>query len=306
MLRLRFLNVGDGDAILIEELAAGRAFRMLVDTGRDDTSACADFLTRAHITRLDKLAVTHLHADHSGGLSAVAARCRVAELISGYIPLHAGARADADAGEDKGIRSMAACLDRFSEDVAALKANGCRMVELYDTWRGVRLTDSLTADFIVPDVRGLRLQREVWNHMLEPRPVRESKKARASKLRNPASLRIRLRYAGREIELSGDCYGEVWQKAAQPCDLFKVPHHGDDKAVTGALLSRLKPAHAVICCDRAATQEKGRPSARTLEALEKAGARVWFSDGPAAGGAWSCADFAILDDGSIITPEGEP
>ena len=39
MLRIRFLNVGDGDAILIEELSAGRAFRMLVDAGRQLTPA---------------------------------------------------------------------------------------------------------------------------------------------------------------------------------------------------------------------------------------------------------------------------
>ena len=36
MLRLHFINVGDGDAILVEELREGSAFRMLVDTGRED------------------------------------------------------------------------------------------------------------------------------------------------------------------------------------------------------------------------------------------------------------------------------
>lgn len=302
MLRIRFINVGDGDAILIEELSVGRAFRMLVDTGRAEIPACADFLRRAGITRLDKLVITHLHADHIGGLSALADQVEVSELVCGYIPLSAGAQAAFDPRADKSIRNMVACLNRFSADVSALRAKGARMTELFASWHGVRLNGSLSADFIVPDVRALRLQREVWNHMLEPRPVRESKKEQASKKRNPNSLRIRLRYAGREIELAGDCYAEVWDKGnLVPCDILKLPHHGDDRSVTDLLLSKLKPVHAVICCDRAA--DSGRPTPRTVERLKKCGAQVWYTDGPDAKHSWSCADFAILDDGTILYPK---
>ncbi|MBQ2707147.1 MAG: MBL fold metallo-hydrolase [Clostridia bacterium] len=301
MLRIRFINVGDGDAILIEELSVGRAFRMLVDTGRAELSACADFLKSVGITHLDKLVITHLHADHIGGLTSLLGYVSVSELISGYIPLLPGAQAAPDPRADKSIRNMVACLNRFSADMAAMKADGTRMVELFASWHGVRLNGSLTADFIVPDVHALRLQREVWNHMLERRPVREAKKLEASKKRNPNSLRIRLRYAGREIELAGDCYAEMWEKGETvPCDIFKLPHHGSDRSVTDLLLSKLKPAHAVICCDR--TADSGRPTQRTLDRLKKCGAAVWFTDGPDIKHSWSCADFAILDDGSIIQP----
>lgn len=295
MLQIRFINVGDGDAILIEERADGQVFRMLVDTGRADTPACAEFLRRTNITRLDKLVITHLHADHIGGLSALLERVKVSELISGYIPLHAGAQAAFDPRADKTIRNMAACLNRYSADVSAMKAGGTRMVELFASWHGVRLGSGLTADFIVPDIHDLRLQREVWNHMLEPRPVREAKVMQAAKKRNPNSLRIRLHYAGREIELAGDCYADVWEKAdPAPCDIFKLPHHGSDRSVTDLLLDKLKPAHAVICCDREADGD--RPAARTLSRLKKHGAKVWFTDG-------GDADFAILSDGTLFTPE---
>lgn len=295
MLRIRFINVGDGDAILVEELSRNRAFRMLVDAGRAEVPACAEFLRRAGITRLDKLVITHLHADHIGGLTSLVDEFSIAELICGYIPLHAGAQAAFSSRADKSIRNMVACLNRFSADVAALKAKGTRMVELFASWHGVRLNDSLSADFIVPDVRALRLQREVWNHMLEPRPVRQSKMLEASKQRNPNSLRIRLRYAGREIELAGDCYAEVWEKGdLVPCDIFKLPHHGDNRSVTDLLLSKLKPAHAVICCDRAT--DSGRPTSRTLERLKKSGAKIWFAD-------TGNIDFAILEDGTILYPK---
>lgn len=293
MLRIRFINVGDGDAILIEERAEGRVFRMLVDTGRAEFPACAEFLQQANIAQLDKLVITHLHADHIGGLSALAERVRIGELISGYIPLHAGAQARFDRRADKSVRNMAACLNRFSQDVSALKASGTRMVELFASWHGVRLGSGLAADFIVPDVHDLRLQREVWNHMLEPRPVSESKILQAAKKRNPNSLRIRLHYAGRGIELAGDCYADIWEKDdLAPCDIFKLPHHGSDRAVTDLLLSKLQPAHAVICCDREA--DSGRPAARTLAKLKKHGAKTWFTD---SGG----ADFTIMTDGTILS-----
>jgi len=145
MLRIRFWNVGDGDAILIEELSGGRVFRMLVDTGVGPL--CAEHLRRSGIDRLDRIVITHLHADHIGGLSAVNECCAAGELICGYIPLRAGAQAAPEPRADKPIRNMIACLNQFSADAALLREKGCRMTELYDSWHGVRLTENLSADF---------------------------------------------------------------------------------------------------------------------------------------------------------------
>ena len=311
MLRLRFFNVGDGDCILIEEPSENGVFRMLVDTGRAEVpepapaAACAEHLSRAGVRRIDRLVITHLHTDHFGGLAALAAQVEIGEIISGYFPLAAG-RAAVDPRMTKTERGLAGCLTEWSEDVERLKRAGCRITELFASWHDVRLTRRLSADLIVPDVRALRLQRSVYNRLLRREPVPSSQVIQAARLRNPNSLRIRLRYAGRTVELAADCYGALWEDMAEPCDVLKAPHHGDAKSVTDALADRLRPAHAVISCGRDYLPAKDRPSARTIARLRDSGAEVWFTDafdeGTGAPRVWPSVDFTILDDGRILPP----
>ena len=77
MLVLDFINVGNGDSILVQELEGGtRRFAMLVDCGhdnlvRDDHPApldprsqriyAGDFLKKQGIGKLDVLLATHFH-----------------------------------------------------------------------------------------------------------------------------------------------------------------------------------------------------------------------------------------------------
>ncbi|MGH7412996.1 MAG: DNA internalization-related competence protein ComEC/Rec2 [Candidatus Rokuibacteriota bacterium] len=95
MLRVTFLDVGQGDAALIE-LPEGP--RLLVDGGpggarRFDVGerVLAPFLWNRPLARLDVVALSHWDADHSGGLAAVLSRFHVGEFWeSGRPP--AGAR----------------------------------------------------------------------------------------------------------------------------------------------------------------------------------------------------------------------
>ena len=102
MLVLDFINVGNGDSILVREIAAGRTrFSMLVDCGHDnlvrddhppleDERSCriyaGDFLREQGVERLDLLLITHFHRDHIGGLGRVLDQVAVDELAATYIP----------------------------------------------------------------------------------------------------------------------------------------------------------------------------------------------------------------------------
>ena len=312
-LTLRFLNVGDGDSIFIEERSPGKSFRMLVDTGRstvdqpDPCLSCAEHLQRMGIRRLDLLMVTHLHEDHAGGLEEVARRVEIGELVSTYIPERPERRLRAEPDSPRTVQGMIACLNRWSQDVRRLTAYGSRITEVDKTMRNIWLTDRLTADWIVPDCDAMDLQRRVWDRMQGGDALAVEKKIAASKLRNPNSMRVRLRYAGREIVLAADCYGHLWDsEALMPCDLLKVPHHGDAKALTGALVSRLRPAHAVISCGREYIPDKDRPSAKTIGLLRSCGTRIWytdaFSDGMQPPRSWPYVEFSIHEDGKLVAP----
>ena len=77
-LRVTFLDVGQGDATLIQH----RGTSVLVDTGPPD-GRIVTRLRRAGVDRLDLLVVTHAQADHDGGAAAVLAAIPVGLVLDG-------------------------------------------------------------------------------------------------------------------------------------------------------------------------------------------------------------------------------
>jgi competence protein ComEC len=77
-LRVTFLDVGQGDATLIQH----RSTSVLVDTGPPEGGIVAR-LRRAGVGRLDLLVVTHAQADHDGGAAAVLGAMPVGLVLDG-------------------------------------------------------------------------------------------------------------------------------------------------------------------------------------------------------------------------------
>jgi competence protein ComEC len=102
-LRLSFLDVGQGDATLVQHEGAA----VLVDTGPPDGPILAR-LRAAGVRALDVLVVTHAQADHEGGASAVLSRYPVRVLLDGgdgaATPAH---RALDAAAAQRGVRVVA-------------------------------------------------------------------------------------------------------------------------------------------------------------------------------------------------------
>lgn len=315
MLNIHFINVADGDAILIEDRDGDRVFRMMVDTGRREQAPAPgsrrckaiDYLREKEISHLNLLVVTHLHTDHSGGLGTLLPEIAIDDVYSGFFPSRPEERVPPEPEGQKTVRGLIECLNLWAGDVELLRRTGCRLHTVSETLRALPLTPRLSADIICPNRTENAVQRLVWDDMLHGLPVPEELKYWASKSRNPGSLRLRLTYAGRVIELAGDCYGCVWEdEETASCDILKVPHHGDAKAMTEKLAEKLRPVHAVISCGAEYIPHKDRPSRDTVELLRKNGAQVWFTDAFSAAwheaNDWNSVDFTILEDGAVIAP----
>ena len=75
-LRVTFLDVGQGDAALLETATA----RILVDEGPPEADVAGQ-LARMGVTSLSAIVLTHPQRDHVGGAASVLRRLRVAEVV---------------------------------------------------------------------------------------------------------------------------------------------------------------------------------------------------------------------------------
>jgi competence protein ComEC len=93
-MRITFLDVGQGDATLIQRRQAA----ILVDTGPPDGPVLRR-LRDAGVRRLDLLVITHAQADHDGGAAAVLRALPVSLVLDGRDGIRdpAGARMAAEA-----------------------------------------------------------------------------------------------------------------------------------------------------------------------------------------------------------------
>lgn len=107
--RIVVLDVGQGDAILVQDGAEA----LLVDAGPDGSTAAA--LARQHVLHLDAVLLTHLHADHVGGLDELvgAVPCdRV--IVARGVSAHVG---DALGGSIAGLTGKAADEVSYGDSV---------------------------------------------------------------------------------------------------------------------------------------------------------------------------------------------
>jgi competence protein ComEC len=76
ILAVHFIDVGQGDAILID----GANFTILIDAGRHDRDDVLPYLKNQNITTIDLLIGTHPHADHIGQFAKILEEYTVKEV----------------------------------------------------------------------------------------------------------------------------------------------------------------------------------------------------------------------------------
>ena len=252
-LSITFLDVGQGDAILIS-FPKGKL--MLFDSGgrvayRNSSSGgdmAEDFeedrlglaeaallpsLWFRGIQRLDWIAASHGDADHIEAFDELIDAMRVDTAWEGK-------RSAGDVTENSFHRAVSS-----------------GRIPLRSVGRGDHFeVDGVLIEALWPDVAA------EWGDMSG----------------NDRSLVLRLRYGRRSFLLTGDIEAAaethlVNQGAGLQADVLKVPHHGSKTSSTQSFLDAVSPLHAIISAGR--PSPFGHPHESVLHRLRSSGVRIW-------------------------------
>jgi competence protein ComEC len=241
MLRLSFLDVGQGDSIVIEfpdaRVWVVDAGGLRLEPSKPEDGGSYDigeavvsrFLWSRWTVALERVLLTHPHQDHAGGIPA----------LIGNFPV--GGFDYAHAADDETVRRLVE------------KARACRVPA-----HGIRAGEEYR-------VGGVTVR------VLNPAPKYEVQSI------NDRSAVLYLTYGNFHALLPGDLEGTgearmLNDSAELKCQLLKVAHHGSRNATLESLLDHVRPRWAVISAGR--KNPFGNPARETLLRLLRHGARL--------------------------------
>lgn len=282
MVILDFINVGYGDAVLLQEKETG--FTALVDCGAPQPECpgterigAVEFLERQKIEKLDILVLTHLHQDHCGAVAKIVEKFDVRELWTNYLPPEAcwgaGLRHVGLLGPVS--QMLVDSLDSYLRALALLRQRGARIKQIQETGSAC-WTNKLKVYFFRGEEQAEALQRRVLRELLTGEASEEGL-LNLDRILNQTSLRLRLEYGNSVVELPGDMNAENYAKQHPgKCTILKLPHHGHKDSMTEELLDRLKPDGVVV----SVALEKGDvcPDPQILALLGKKECQVAITD----------------------------
>ena len=241
LLRLSYVDVGQGDATLID-FPNGQLG--LIDTGQGGRHPAARelraLLDARRRSRIDLLVITHGHPDHYGGL-----RDLLGEIEIGEIWLNGQLLSEERDGAMAGLLSVA-------------MAENSRLR-------------------FVPELCGSRSAfGDAELEVLWPCPRYD-----AALNLNDNSIALRLVYGKRSFLFTGDLEHEAERSLIDAgrltaSDVLQVGHHGSKTSTSPLFIARVRPSVAVISCG--AGNRYGHPNASVVARLRDSGATVFRTD----------------------------
>jgi competence protein ComEC len=240
-LRVTFLSVGQGDAVVVElpdsqvlVIDAGGSAAGEFDPG---ASIVAPFLHSRRINRVHYVLVSYPRVDHYGGMKSIVERFKPSEFWSGP-----------SAGNTSRYADLEEAVDRLKVSRAVLGTHlGCRSIG------------------------------EVRLCVLHP-PEAGSAKKRSGR---GESVVVRLTFGEHHFLFTGDIDGraetllvESGQDLAS--HVLKIPSHGSGNASTESFVAAVRPGLAIVSAGH--RNPYGFPREEVLQRYESAGARILRTD----------------------------
>jgi competence protein ComEC len=269
LLRLTFLYVGDGDAVLVE---APNGETTLIDAGPNTEvygqaqNQVIRLAAMKGMNSIDRVVITHAHDDHYGGVYGLFDNVKVGEILVGDTLGEAG----------------------YADLMAEAKARGVRVrpTKRGDQWRsGEAVFEVLHPTGAVPAEGGAAAAVRAGAETSMP-----------AYDANAMSVVIRLEYRSVSFLLTGDVTPEV--QAGLPrtvtCTVLKAPHHGALRSIDPGFLRRLGASIAVVS---AGSKFGTHPSPTTLAMLAAEGMATLITSRDGA--------VTVITDGLGLEVEGE-
>lgn len=296
-MKLTFVNVGYGEAILLEcpdPARPGGVFTMVIDGGgaeaseyRDRSSGrvpLAEYLSGRGLDHIDVMVNTHVHEDHLCGLVPLPGRWPPGEFWQALPEdLHRRLRPlPVFPGADGSQRKFLQAMNDYRTLCAQVEAGGAVFRSLSAGWEA-RPCPGLAVRCLGPSrARAEELAERCADLNREEDPAAFRRKLSAlDGAMNNYSVILRLEYRGVRVLLPGDAnrlgYGEIAREDLA-ADLFKVGHHGQRDGADAALIAAVRPKAAVCCASSDRRYHSADPE--LLRLLSDSGASLWFSDCP--------------------------
>lgn len=251
-----FINVGYGDAILIE--SEGKV--ILIDGGSaldsefqeyPERIRCADYLTAANIKAVDLLIITHIHEDHICGLLAVLKQIPVREIWLPYPPKLL------TEGHDVTAQDCPASTILFTNALNALRKILChaekqqipvKEVEWQPDGKLLKLTDKLDCCILAPTASVKQKACALISQAFETENPTQAL-IELDRSSNDVSILLQLEGEGVRLLFAADNCPANWTHIDKTLlkneNVLKLPHHGQIDSFEKSVMSAMQAQYIV-------------------------------------------------------------
>jgi len=238
LLRVSFLDVGQGDSTLIQTPGGDE---VLIDGGPNEAGPqVIDALHTAGVREIDLMIGTHPHEDHIGGLTDVLREVPVKQAL--------------DPGYAHGTSLQRKYLELLKEK--AIKTTRARRGQHYDLSGGVSL------DLLAPG-----------DPLIKGTSADANNNSIVARLSYGTTAFL---FTGDMEEEEREQLVQSVQHSLLRADVLKVAHHGSHNGTDSQFLQLVQPRYAVISLARG--NDYGHPHHEAVEALQEAGAQIVRTD----------------------------